>query len=111
MLSRSVFLQNIARDPLGPAAPGGFGAAAALLSRIAEFQRQYLSQDSIVHPLAHRTVAGAGTTNTGPRDPGTLDDSIGAQRVKVEPHRRRVQSEPSRQLGRVDRPIVLAHQF
>lgn len=106
LLPRSIFTP----DPLSPSPADGFGAA-PLADGVAQLQRQYLGQTSIVQPLPHRDVAGAGTTDTGPGDPGALEDSVAAQRVKVESHRRRVQSQPDGEFGRVDRLVVLAHQF
>lgn len=111
MLSRSVFVRDVVGDPLGPAPAGGFGAAAPLVGGITELQCQYLGQDSIVQPLAHRAVAGAGTPHTRPRDPSPLNESLGAQRVKVKTHGRRVQPEPFGEFGRIDRSVLLTHQF
>lgn len=111
MLSRSFFVRDVVGDPFSPAPAGGFGAAAPLVGGIPEFQGQYFGQDSIVQPLAHRAVAGTGTTDTGPRDPSPLDKSRGAQRVKVKTHGRRVQPEPSGEFGRIDRFVMLTHQF
>lgn len=111
MVSHSVFVRDVVGDPLGPAPAGGFGAAAPLVGGIAEFQCQYFGQDSIVQPLAHRAVAGAGTSHTGPRDPSPLNKSLGAQRVKVKTHGRRVQPKLCGEFGRIDRPVMLTHQF
>lgn len=111
MLSRSVFVWALVGDPLSPAPAGGFGAAAPLVGGVAELQGQYFGQDSIVQPLAHRAVAGAGTTHAGPRNPRPLDQSLGAQRVKVKTHRRRVQAKPCGEFRRIDRFVVLAYQL
>lgn len=110
-MPRSILVRAGVRDPLGPSPAGGFGAVASLAGGIAELQRQYLGQNSIIQTVPYRTVAGAGTPHTGPRDPGTLDEPFAAQRVKMKAHRRRMQFEHSGELGSVDRLVVLTHQL
>jgi len=100
-----------ARKTGGPLLSGALRAASARLRGLAELHRENLGKGPVVQTLLYRNITCAWPAGPRPGQPGALDRTVVAQRIKMEAHRGHMQAGLRSELDGINRTAVLTHHL